>query len=94
MKRAEVPAVLARHGIAPDADAGALLAALAARGWRGTVEEGVGPGGHRRYRALATRVCVGADPRGALLHHTYRAQASTAAAALAVVLARALERGD
>ena len=35
----DVPAVLARHGIAPDADAATLLAALEARGWEARLEE-------------------------------------------------------
>ncbi len=35
----DAPAVLARHGIAADADAETLLAELAARGWAARVEE-------------------------------------------------------
>jgi hypothetical protein len=55
----DVPAVLARHGVAPDADAATLLAELAARGWEAGVE---GPdattgqtGRSPRFRALAFR---------------------------------------
>ena len=53
----DVPAVLARHGFAPDADEATLLAALADRGWAARVEErgAGGTGRPPRFRALATR---------------------------------------
>ena len=45
----DAPAVLARHGVPPDADAAALLAELAARGWEARVEE-LEVGGGRLHR--------------------------------------------
>ena len=64
----DVPAVLARHGVPASADAAALLAALEARGWRGTLEEPptdepAWPRGARRFRALAFRRSASAGPR-------------------------------
>jgi len=56
VKRADVPVVLARHGVDPDLDAEGLIAALTARGWRATVEEvGAGPRSGPRVSVLATR---------------------------------------
>ena len=54
---ADATAVLARHGIDPAADAAALLAALADRGWAARVEEieGGARGRPPRVRALALR---------------------------------------
>ena len=89
-------AVLARHGIAPDADEVALLAELAARGWAARVEEretgragrvGAAP----RYRALGirTRPPAGASGRDWPTHR--QASGRTAEAALVRVLAAVLE---
>ena len=82
----DAPAVLARHGVPPDADASALLAALAARGWAARVEEleagradrgGASP----RFRALAIRPHGGTDAgRGS--HDHRQASGRTAEAAL------------
>jgi hypothetical protein len=49
--------VLVRHGIAAEADAGTLLAELAARGWEASVEEREEGGRHRQplFHALAFR---------------------------------------
>ena len=89
-KPKDAPAVLARHGIPPDADAGALLAALAARGWEARVEEqeaGAGRGGGRspRFRVLAIRPRSAGDPGAERSSHDHRQ-------ALGRVLAAALER--
>ena len=91
----DAPAVLARHGIAPDADAGTLLAELEARGWEATVEESVigrpGPTGFApRFRVLAIRTRVEDAAGQGALHHK-RAFGRTAEAALARVLAAVLE---
>ena len=56
----DAPAVLARHGVPPDAGADLLLAELAARGWEARAEEleaGVGRTSARspRFRVLAIR---------------------------------------
>ena len=87
----DAPAVLARHGIPPDADA--LLAALAARSWeaRGEVlEVGAGRASGRspRFRALAIRSRAAGDGRGS--HHHRQASGRTAEAALVRVLAAVL----
>ena len=94
----DAPAVLARHGIPPDADAAALLAELAARGWEARVEElaaGAGRAGGRspRFRVLAIRprAAGAADaPNHRGSHDHLQASGRTAAAALARVLAAAL----
>ena len=91
--------MLARHGIPPDADAAALLAALAVLGWEARVEElevgRVGPGGASpRFRALAFRTRPASADRGRRGSHDHRqASGATAEAALARVLAAALEHG-
>jgi hypothetical protein len=98
----DAPAVLARHGVPPDADAGALLAALAARGWEARVEEleartGRGGGRAPRFRALALRTRLPEEVttrRGHHLSHRHlQASGATAEAALGRVLAAVLERG-
>ena len=93
----DAPAVLARHGIPPDADADALLAALAALGWEAQVEElevgRAGRGGASpRFRVLATRLRPDPVP-GRSSHDHRQASGATAAAALGRVLAAVLERG-
>ena len=90
-----VPAVLARHGVAPDADAAALLAALEARGWAAGVE---GPaagatGRAARFRALAFRRRAVPGDRGHWTQDHRRASGRTAEAALGRLLAAVLERG-
>ncbi len=90
----DAPAVLARHGIAPDADADALLAALAALGWAARVEElaaGAGRAGGRspRFRVLATRVRPDPVP-GRSSHEHRQASGRTAEAALVRMLAAVL----
>ena len=96
----EVPAVLARHGIAPDADAPTLLAALEARGWGARVEELPGrPSGTTgrapRVRVLALRPRPFETTLPAYLspgtHRHLQASGRTAEAALARVLAAVLE---
>ena len=97
----DVPAVLARYGIAPDADAPTLLAALAARGWEARVEElpgrPTGTTGRARFRVLALRrlpfeTSVPAALRPGTRRHL-QASGQTAEAALARVLASVLESG-
>ena len=102
MPRKGVPAVLARHGVAPDADAAALLAVLEARGWQAQVEEPPGDNPRRnrttrRFRALAVRrrpdAVAGARPTlGSLAHR--QASGRTAEEALARVLAAVLAREE
>ena len=96
----DVPAVLTRHGIAPDADAPTLLAALAARGWEAQVEElparpEGGTGRAPRFRVLALRPRPSETTRPAYLspgvHRHLRASGRTAEAALGKVLAAVLE---
>ncbi len=93
----DAPAVLARHGIPPDADADRLLAELAARGWEARVEEleaGAGRAGGRspRFRVLATRPRADPSPdRGSHAHR--QASGATAEVALGRVLAAVLELG-
>ena len=96
----DVPAVLARHGIDPDADAPTLLAALAARGWEARVEElatrptgttGLAP----RFRVLALRTRPPGEVTGRPGHHVAhrgRQAGGRTAAALGRVLAAVLER--
>ena len=86
--------MLARHGIPPEADADALLAALAARGWEARVEEmeaGAARTGGRspRFRVLATRPRDAGGGRGS--HDHRQASGRTAEAALVRVLAAVLE---
>ena len=93
----DVPAVLARHGVAPDADAATLLAELAARGWEAGVE---GPdaitgqtGRSPRFRALAFRRRAVPRDRGHGTQDHRRGSGRTAEAALGRLLAAVLERG-
>nr|MDP9472699.1 hypothetical protein [Chloroflexota bacterium] len=85
--------ILARHGIDPDADAETLTAALeAAHGWSVTVEA-TGIGRTRRYTAHATRVRN--NPRDhyfPIIRKTVRTTGPTPRAALAFVLAKAMEK--
>ena len=91
MKRADVPVVLARHGIDPDADADALVAALAGRGWAVTrEEEETAPRQRPRWRALATRPRAFADPRRYRSADHVRGRGRTEVEALAGALAAAL----
>ncbi|MDP9473042.1 MAG: hypothetical protein M3Q71_20665 [Chloroflexota bacterium] len=88
---ADVSAVLAQHGIDPDADAETLTAALKAQGWPVTVEA-TGIGRARRYTAHATRVRDATGPRAfPIVRKSVRATGLTPQAALAFVLAKALE---
>ena len=92
----DAPAILARHGVPPDADAAALLAALAARGWEARVEElevgRTGRGGASpRFRVLAIRSRAAGDGYGS--HDHRQASGRTAEEALGRVLAAVLERG-
>jgi len=95
MKAADAPAVLLRHGVSPDADADALEAGLAARGWALSVEEVTPSGGAgkaRRFRVVATRRGSAGTPRPFAEH--LQATGSPGAAALARVLAKALAREE
>ncbi len=88
----DVPVILARHGIDPDTDAETLTAALEAHGWSVTVEE-TGIGRTRRYTAHATRVRN--NPRDhsfPIIRKTVRTTGPTPQAALAFVLAKAMEK--
>ena len=94
-KAPDVPAVLARHGIAPDAGADALEAGLAARGWALPVEDVTPSGGAgkaRRFRVVATRRGSAGTPRPFAEH--LQATGSPVAAPLARVLAKALAREE
>ncbi len=88
----DVPGILARHGIDPDADADTLKAALEAQGWSVTVEE-TGIGRARRSTAHATRVRDATGP-GAfpIVRKSVRATGLTPQAALAFVLAKVLKK--
>ncbi len=95
----DVPAVLARHGIAPDADAATLLAALAARGWEARVEERPVPaeGGTRRGPRFQALVIQTRPPEEIAtlavqrcLHRHRQAGGRTAEQALGRVLAAVL----
>ncbi len=92
VRAADVPVILARHGIDPDADAETLMAALAARGWPGTVEAtGIGRG--RRYTAHATRVDENPRPDSfRIIRTSRRTTGPTPWAALAFALAKVLEK--
>ncbi len=92
-----VPAVLARHGIDPTADAATLLAELAARGWEVRVEERAEAGpGRALFRVLALRRRPAAAVAAQMdwSHDHRQASGRTAAEALGRVLAAALERKD
>ncbi len=91
MRTDRVAEILARHGVAVDALVDELLDALRVRGWRVVVEEGTGHTGHRRATATAWRVLPDAAT-GVPSRRTLRATKPTEAAALAVLLAKALER--
>ena len=92
----DVPAVLARHGIDPDADAATLLAELRGRGWAVHVEDRKEGGRRRqpRFRVLASRprpeVADGQRPPSAVIHQ--QGSGRTEAEALGQVLAAVLER--
>ncbi len=98
IRRSDVPAILARHGIPPEADAATLLAALADRGWHAQVEREVADdprGRPPRYRALAFRRRVEGVPDKAYEFHAHRqAVGRSAEDALGLVLATILERGE
>ena len=93
----DVPAVLARHGVAPDADAATLLAELAARGWEAGVEGSEAITGQTgrspRFRALAFRRRAVPGDRGQWTQDHRRASGRTAEAALGRLLAKVLEAG-
>lgn len=97
-RRPEIPAVLTRHGIAPEADEATLLAELAARGWEVRVADRRDDGVRLqpRYRAGAFRQ----RPTGApgrrqpwLLDH-HQGSGRTADGALRQVLAAVLAREE
>ncbi len=92
---ADVPAILAQHGIDPDADAETLQTVLEAEGWPVTVEE-TRVGAVRRYTVQASRVHTNPrDPSLPIMRTSVRATGLTPRAALAFVLAKALEKeGD
>ena len=97
----DVAAVLARHGVPPEADAPTLLAELAARGWEVRVEEPAAAdrgrvGWGRRVRALGLRrraEAAAARSPGYGSHDHLQAAGPTEAAALARLLARVLDQG-
>ncbi len=92
VRAADVPMILAHHGIDPDADAEMLTAALEVRGWSVTAEE-AGIGRVRRYTAHAMRVRNNpSDHYFPIIREVVRATGSTPARALAVALAKALEK--
>ena len=91
MKAERVAEVLARHGVPADAGPAALIDALRRDGWRVVVDEGVGQTGQRRVLAMAWRNAVSAT-LGAPYRQTLRAGKPTEGAALAALLAKALER--
>ena len=85
-------AALALRGVAPGTagyDVRTLAAAVAARGWRATVEERAPSGrGRRRYQALVFAL----EPDGSPRHVSGRARGATEAEALAAALVRLLEQ--
>ena len=98
-KTPDVAAVLARHGVPPDADAPTLLAELAARGWEAAVDDQLADGvprgpRPRRFVALAFRrrpnAAVAGAPPVSGSHDHLHATGPKAEAALARVLARVL----
>lgn len=89
-KLADVPAILARHGVPPDADTETLSRAIMARGWRVTVEE-TRRRGVWRHTAHAIRVRNNpSDHYFPIVREAVRATGPTPQAALAFVLAKAL----
>ncbi len=92
VRAADVLAVLAQHGIDPDADAEMLMAALEGRGWLVTIEAtGIGRG--RRYTAHATRVDENPRPDSfRIIRTSRRTTGPTPWAALAFALAKVLEK--
>ncbi len=88
----DVPGILARHGIDPDADAETLMATLEGRGWLVMIEAtGIGRG--RRYTAHATRVDENPRPDSFLMvRMSRRTTRPTLGAALAFTLAKVLEK--
>ncbi len=92
VRATDVSVILAQHGLDPDADAETLTVALRARGWPVTVEE-TWTGRARRYTAHATRVRHNPRPYYfPIIRRTVRATGPTPRAALAFVLAKALEK--
>ncbi|MDP9354043.1 MAG: hypothetical protein M3R02_01955 [Chloroflexota bacterium] len=92
MRTGDAPVILAQHGIDPDADAETLTVALEVRGRSVTAEE-AGIGRARRYTAHATRVRNNpSDHYFPIIREVVRATGSTPARALAVALAKALEK--
>ena len=91
MNSGQVAAILARHGIGADADPAALVAALGVRGWRFVTEEGRPVSRSPRWHAVAWRTVPG-SASGIPFRQTLRAIKPTEAAALAELLAKALER--
>ncbi len=95
----DAPAVLARYGVPPGADAETQLAALAALGWEARVEElpagrAGRSGASPRFRVLAFRLRPAGMDQGRRGAHEHRqASGRTAAAALGRVLAAVLEHG-
>ena len=89
MTAERVAEVLARHGVAADAGPAALIDALRRDGWRVVVGEGADHTGHRRATAWRTAVSAAL---GVPYRQTLRATKPTEAAALAELLAKALER--
>ena len=91
MKAERVAEILARHGVGTDAPPGELIDALRGRGWRVVVGEGADRTGHRRVTATAWRT-AGSAALGVPYRQTLRATKPTEGAALADLLAKALEQ--
>ncbi len=94
-RKADTPAVLARHGVDPGADAATLLARLEAGGGEATVA-GPGAGGAGRpprFRALALRRRAVPRDRGHGTQDHRQASGRTAEEALGRLLAAVLEGG-
>ncbi len=91
-KLADVPTILSRHGVPPDADADTLRRAIAAQGWRVTVEETCVRGVWRHTAQASQLRESGKHPTHAVLREMVRATGRTPAAALAFALAKLLER--
>ncbi len=92
VRAADVSAVLARHGIDPDADAETLRTVLEARGWPVTVED-TRLGAVQRYTAHT--FCVrthSRDPALVTMRPSVQATGATPRAALAFLLAKVLEK--
>ncbi len=92
VKAERVAEVLARHGVAADAGPAALIDALRRNGWRVVVDDGDGQTGQHRATATAWRADPSA-PFAVPYRQSLRATKSTEGAALAALLAKALERG-